>query len=520
MKKILLLTLICFTAVCNIEAQNKLNISDVKKVNVRNSGEIMDGDEVRGYFVFYVSDKIDKKTNEYTVQVSDNNLNKVKDIVFQSDKNDQILEASYNNNSIMFLIHNRKEKTLEYRCFGFDGKQKSTYTKELSKRSEALLEQTYKDEEGQNEALFNVNNNGFVTIYPVREGKHYSYEINFFFSDRNKSWSYEAAEEQEDKYNSALYLGCTDSIVFFEVIKRKKLMSRDNQNWILGINIFTGKKDFEFSTELEDYNFYPLNMARLNGTSNILLVGTYYEAGKEPGRDNTLGLAAWTVSSQGKVLAKKYNPWDGAIGKYLPTDAKGRVEDIGFLYFHKLMQTEDGNFYAVGEGYKKVVSGLGVASKVLGAMNNGGGLGVSAFKVKVTNMVVAQFDQNFNIKNAKVFEKRHNTIELSTGYEFLTPHTMALIARASGAFDYDFTQTDKFHTRITVGYSDYEKTSDYKGRTFNSITYIDGKLSTDKINLNSKSTWMRIFPAKPGYISILEYFKKEKTLEMRLEKIN
>ncbi|MBK7123625.1 MAG: hypothetical protein IPH68_12935 [Chitinophagaceae bacterium] len=82
----------------------------------------------------------------------------------------------------MFLFYNKKEKTLEYRSYNFEGKMISTYTKELTNRSKMLLEQTYgqKSDEGQNEALFSVQDQGYVTVYPVKEGKYYTYEVNFF----------------------------------------------------------------------------------------------------------------------------------------------------------------------------------------------------------------------------------------------------------------------------------------------------------------------------------------------------
>jgi hypothetical protein len=242
-----------------IFAQGKLSIDNVRQVSIRNSGEIMDGEELKGYFTFYVSDKVDRKTNEYTVQILDNNLNKVKDIVFEDDKNVQVLESSYNGNSIMFLFFNDKEKTLEYRAYGFDGKIKSTYTKELTKRSRNLIEETYntKSEEGSNEALFSVGDKGFTTVFPVKEGKYYSYEVNFFFTDQRKQWVYEAAEEQDDKWCSAVYLGASETTVLFEVVKQKRLLTGQPHSWLLGLDIATGKKTFEISTEAEDYKFYP-----------------------------------------------------------------------------------------------------------------------------------------------------------------------------------------------------------------------------------------------------------------------
>ncbi|MBK7559079.1 MAG: hypothetical protein IPI54_12870 [Chitinophagaceae bacterium] len=518
MKKILTLFVLAIMATTFIHAQDKLSIENVRSIYIRNSGEIMDGDELKGYFTFYVSDKVDSKTNEYTVQIMDNNLNKIKDIKFEDDKAVQILESSYNGQSIMFLFYNKREKTLEYRAYNFEGKMISTYTKELSNRSKMLLEQTYgqKSDEGQNEALFSVQDQGYVTVYPVKEGKYYTYEVNFFFTDRRKQWSYEAAEEQDDKWASAMFLGSTDSLVIFEVIKQKRLMGGVPHSWLLGLNIYTGKKVFEVSTEAEDYKFYPMNISAIRGSSDFLLMGTYYEPDGKVMKDASLGLAAWVFNPQGKVVSKKYNSWDGAISKYIATDKKGRVADLGYVYFHKILQTADGNFFAIGEGYKKVASGLGIATAIL---NRGSG-SVATAKLKITDLVTFKFNDKFEIKDAKIYDKNSNSQEMQSGAEYSSPHTMAVMAKAWGFFDYDFTQTNKEHTRFSVCYSDYVRDKDFKGKTFNSITYNEGKMTTDKIELTSKAKWLRVFPAKTGSVMIMEYFKKEKRLEMRLEKLN
>jgi hypothetical protein len=482
----------------------------------------MDGEELKGYFTFYVTDKKDRKTNAYVIQIMDNNLNKIKEIEFEDDKNEQVLESSYNGNSIMFLFYNSKEKTLEYRTYGFDGKQKGTYTKELNNRTKWLIESTYgsKSEEGQNEAIFSVGSLGFTTVIPVKEGKYYSYEVNFFFTDRNKQWTFEAAEEQEDKISNALYLGATDSLVVFEIIKQKKLMSNQSHSWLLGLNIYTGKKQFEVSTEAEDYKFFPMNIVPLPGKPEFMLLGTYYAPDGKVAKDASLGLASWRFNTAGTVVSKKYNSWEGPIGKFLPTDAKGKIADVGYIYFHKVLQTEDGKFFAVGEGYKKVVSGFGVAAGILSGLG-GGYSNVSMMKLKITDMLMLQFDEQFDIKNAKIYEKNSNSVEMPAGASYITPHSMALIAKSWGAFDYDFTTTDKSHTRFSVGYSDFVKDEDFKGRTFNTISYADGKVTTDKINIaNNKAKWTRLFPAKPGFIMIMEYFKKDKKLDVRLEKLN
>lgn len=524
MQRLILNLLWCFLLMEGLSAQSTLTIENVNSISIRNSGYILDGEEIRGYFTFYVSDKVDRKTNEYTLQILDQNLQKIKSIVFEDDKNIQILESSYNGNSIMFLFYNRSEKYLEYRTYGFDGKQKSTYTREIDKRTKQLIETTYgtKSEEGSNEALFSVNNVGYTTVYPVKEGKYISYEVNFFFSNSRKQWSYEAAEEQEDKMASAVYLGATDSIILFEVLKKKKFNSQTQRSWILGLNIFNGKKVFEMPTDGEEANFYPMNISRINGSRNFLLMGTYYEPEGKISKDASSGLASWKMTPEGNVLVKKYNPWDGDISKYLPANAKGKVQDVGYIYFHKILQTEDGNFFAIGEGYKRVLDGVGIASNILKSMSGHMKANEASanFKLKITDMVMLQFNENFDVQDARIIDKNSNSLVFAAGYGFLTPHLMALIAKSYRQFDYAFTKTDKEHSYFYFGYTDYVKTDDFKGLTFNSVKYEEGKITTDQINLSSKARWVSIFPAKTGYIAILEYFKKEKKLEFHFEKLN
>jgi hypothetical protein len=88
-----------------------------------------------------------------------------------------------------------------------------------------------------------------------------------------------------------------------------------------------------------------------------------------------------------------------------------------------------------------------------------------------------------------------------------------------GAFDYDFTTGEPDNSSFSVCFSDYVRTSEYKGKTFNTIRYNGTKFTTDKIEMKSKASSMKVLPAKPGSVMIMEYFKKSKRLDFRLEKI-
>src|SRR6185295_19499396 len=149
-------------SVLGLQAQNKLSIDKVYSTYLRNSGTIMENNQIKGYFFLYQSDKIDKHTNEYTLQILDQNLNKVKDIKFQDSKNLSLLEASYNGNSLAFLFKNDDTKMIDMKIYDVDGKLKYTYSREYDKRTEDLMKryETMHTDEGTNQNVFNLGNQG------------------------------------------------------------------------------------------------------------------------------------------------------------------------------------------------------------------------------------------------------------------------------------------------------------------------------------------------------------------------
>jgi len=89
-----------------------------------------------------------------------------------------------------------------------------------------------------------------------------------------------------------------------------------------------------------------------------------------------------------------------------------------------------------------------------------------------------------------------------------------------GQFDYAYSQTNKDVSSFTVCYSDYVRGKDYKGGTFNSISFNEGQITTDRINTKSDATFSTVMPAKQGQVLILDYYKKAKRIDVHFEKLN
>ena len=502
----------------SLSAQGKLSVDKVYSVYLRNSGTIMQKGQIKGYFFLYQSDKVDRHTNEYTVQILDENLNKVKSIQFEDSKKLSLLESAYNGSSLSFLFKDEDNKTLDMKIYDFDGKLKYTYSREFDKKTDELMKQyeTLHTDEGMNKNVFDVGDLGYVSVLPMRDGKQRTYEVDFYSSQTKKQWTYVPTDDAE-KYAFAEYLGSTDSLIILEVMKRNRALSTNITSHLVGINFVTKKKQFELEqTDKDEFKLLPSSVNPIEGSQNLLVIGSYYDKDENMMKDYGKGLAMYEITPAGKVVAKTYNTWAGDFARYLPTNSKGKIDAVGYLYIHRVIRTPDQKMFLVGEGYRREANAAGIALTVLSMGRNNV---IGNTKMVVTDMVIMQFDEKYKITGAAIYDKKNNTAMVSTAVDYNSQHYIAKFLKAVGAFDYEFTTGDEDHSNFAVCYSDYERSSEYHGQTFNAIRYNGTKFSTDKIELKTKASRMRVFPAKAGSVMIMEYFKKDKRLDFRLEKL-
>jgi hypothetical protein len=510
-----------FLTSTGMQAQTRLTVDKVYSTYSSRNGTIMENNQIKGYYFLYLSDKIDKNTNEYTLQILDENVNKVKDIKFQDSKKLRLLEAAYNGSTLAFLFKNSDEKTLDMKIYGLDGTLKYSYSRGYDKRTDRLMD-TYEairlSDEGANQNVFDLGKHGYASVLPLRDGKQRTYEVDFYSSEEKKQWTY-IPEDDEERYSDAEFLGSTDNLIILEVLKKDRKLSGKPSAHLVAIDFATKKKAFDIDNENDEYTFVPSNVTTEAGTGKIMVVGNYFDKNDNIMKDVSKGVAIYAIDSKGKVLSKTYNSWADDFAKYLPLNKKGKVDNIGYLFTQKVIQVPGGKMFLVGEGYKRQASAGGIALNAL-AMMGGGRSSVGVTKIVVTDMVILEFNNKYKVSNATVYDKTNNTAEASSMSDYNSQHAIAMYLKMRGAFDYNFTTVTTDNSSFAVCYSDWVRSSDYKGETFNSIRYDGTKFSTDKIELKSKASTLKIFPAKPGSVMIMEYFKKEKRLDFRIEKLS
>jgi hypothetical protein len=287
---------------------------------------------------------------------------------------------------------------------------------------------------------------------------------------------------------------------------------------LVAINFVTKKKVFEIDDANDNYTFVPSSVVPVKEKNELMVMGSYFDKDDNIAKDFSKGLAVYAIDSKGKIVTKTYNSWTEDFAKYLPVNSKGKIDNVGYLYIHKMIQGPNGKMFVVGEGYKRQANAGGIALTALGAL---GGVRTNAgvTKIVVTDMVIMEFNDKYKLKGPTIYDKTNNTAEASAMSDYNSQHAIAMYLKMKGAFDYEFTTGETDNANFSICFSDWERSSEYKGETFNSIHYNGNKFSTDKIQLKSKASKMRVFPAKPGSVMIMEYFRKDKRLDFRLEKL-
>src|SRR5579863_1743611 len=192
-----------------LKAQPRLTIDSVYSANLRNSGTIRVNGQIKGYFFLYISGKIDKYTNAYTLQILDENLNKTQSIRFEDSRRLYLAESAYNGNSISFLFRNIDKRTFDLNIYDFSGRLIYTYSRPIEDRTDQVMAfyGSRHSDEGMNKRLFDIGGRGYALIMPLPARHRKAFEVDFYSTESKVQWTY--VSEDSIKPSTAEYLGCT-----------------------------------------------------------------------------------------------------------------------------------------------------------------------------------------------------------------------------------------------------------------------------------------------------------------------
>jgi len=501
-----------FLVIAFFSMQSYAQISKIEGINkfkLRNSGVILDKNkDADGYYFFYVVDKLKKGNSEFAIQILDKNLNEVAKKTYVENKNTFLMSSSFNNQALMFAMANFVQEKIELLSFDKQANQQKTVSIPLEKKEIRYLQMAM-EQTSEFNVLFPVENKGFI-FNKFEDNKKIGYSLKYYPTDGGKAWEYSSPDESKEIL-AINPIEVNDKILVAIETSRPSLLSRKVTIRTKIIDVVTGKLIFEVENT-RDVKPRLINNAFVNSDGSIVLVGEYFKDGDNVFTDKSLGLYAQVLDDKGITIKESFISWSEDVTKIVKT-TKSFLDDKGYVYFHKMLQTKNGEYYAIGEYFKKTVSGAGVAMKILSRGQ------AAATQISIGNAVIFKFDNDFKLKSIKEFDKTKSNVPCIT--DFGSPQLNAHVVKAFGGFDYEYTQIDKTNDRFYACFVDYEKEKGQKSKNaFKTIIYDDGELSQDKIYLKDGEKEFKVLPGKLGNVMLVEYNKKEKSINIHLEKIN
>ncbi|MDH4472427.1 MAG: hypothetical protein QE487_07445 [Fluviicola sp.] len=503
---------------------NVLNLKSAKQ-----SGTIIEDSKIVGYFIFYFKEKQDKKTSTYEIELFDDNYNSLKSFEVTRPKNTYMLEMVFNGE--VFMLHFYDAKTgYEFVTYNRDGevvgskkipKEELGYW-ELNRATTNIQSAT------ENTTIFPTGKTGFVrqTFTKGENRRKYGYEIVAYNNEMDELWSY-GSDPNSEIIEGADLNDATTKVIAATVTKKKNISTKKMDTYCLLLNASTGELIKEISMGGEDEGKKSLLKTFVDESKEtILLIGEYYKPGDDILKDKSQGMFLDEVSMSGSLVSSTEYKWKGDVDKFkqenISDEDKKEADKQFYLFFHDVIRTSDGRLYLVAEQYRKQLSAGGTAVNVLAAAA-GGSSNASNFEILVGNMVVIEFDATNKMTGYDLISKRKTSVLLPAGAGFWNTAFLGYYINSMGAFDYAFTSNDKKGDRYSVVYIDANRKEEKgaaKSDLMVGVIQIDGGERTNSrvpINMESRFWWIQA--AKPGYISVGEYFRKEKRIDLRLEPI-
>jgi hypothetical protein len=498
-------------------AQN-LSKSGVLRMNIRSSGAIIQDDQVKGYYLFYRVEKTDPKNYNYLLSVLDENLRSINEINIIRPKNFTLIEAAFNGEAFGFLFYDSKVKQVELISYDRSLKQLGSVRKVVSSK---LMNTTFRGiASGMNanqSYLIPVEYKGFL-YYGLKAGSKMHYQLELVDNTMKTVWQEKVPDGAKHSIEIAAEAFQSEDFIVSMVTKKSSTSSSNTYSDLLVHETGTGKMIFRAPLRTDKYSVLFSNVFYDSTKNNFLVFGEYFNLTDSELSDRSLGFITITYDMSGKMLNVKTNSWVD-LSSAAPVNERGKFDgNKTNILFHEIVRTADGKTFVIGEQYKKAASAAGIVTTVL----LGPRAGVSTVQLNVYNMVVFEFSPDYTINKVSVFEKDKNVLQLPYGYGMLSPRTLSYYAKTVGGFDYAFTQTSFDRNTFYVSYVNYDRESGQKAKNvLGMIIYTPEKnFVVDKLPMSRRSADFYIYKAKEGYVLITEYFRKEKKMESRLEKIN
>jgi hypothetical protein len=502
MKKIVLGVLLVFT---------QLLTAQIVELNKLSSGVLYDSDvikddknNIKGYFLLFESDKIQKETYILEYVVLDENLTKVTNGYLEEMKYSSLLlkadkittDVTLYNNKLLIELNDDTVNGKIFRRYRIldlsNNKMSDIFIFRNGKlESKPKFDRSLKNfDANQTDKIIGVDGVGLVTI---KEEKDQTGKEKFLVClDDNfiKKWktTYEITKNDYG-FKELEFLDSSDNYIVFSNHYTKGGYYKP-VNSIMVFDAITGKLNFEFLFSNQDKYSHKVVDSYIEN-EDLILLGNYSKKSDYGfiNDEENLGLFKMKLNlKSGKKLEEKFLNWTELSSK-MEINKYGEIKKEGFVFVHDLIQLSNGKIITVCEAFK-------------------------GSPITTNNIYFLEISEKFSFNKVFISEKFRNKF----------PGTAAHSRRIKefGAFDYmDYQDLDD--DEFLFYFSDNEKKSKNRNQNtkFGIVSYNNEEFNKKQLNLKTDISTIFAYPAKKGYIMLIEFFDaKSKPTQIRLEKVN
>ena len=512
MKKIkLVLFLSALLSGFSVFSQSKI-FDNVLDIEVQSTVEIVNNKQIVGYAFFYKIDKM-KKSALYRLSILDENLKEIGSNEFEGAKDLYLRRAVYESDRLFFSFYD-KDKTDGYeqfvKVYDLKGKDKGLvpYEPEKVKRGfigAAMAKGVAHQMEEMYQGYENVEGKGYVAVYQGK-AKTGGVDIQMVGNNGKLLWEQNYTAEKGDRTDMYLVGATANTILLFQ-IERSGLSAADADVFLIGLSADKGKELFKKPMDINDFTYEPMLFKK--NDDKIIIISTITNHGDKFYNAKPIGLNIGELNDQtGEIKTIKDFMYKTDLGNVLTMVSDSKSEE-GYMKIHDMCKLQNGGFILVGEFFRKTVSGLGVASIVLGG-------NASASQATVEDLFLLRIDNSLKATALEKIEKDKQRYPIPAGA------AVGLIARyLTYIHGYGYMYTDEGligDTKTIVARGSFGE--DKYGTVAITVDPKKG-FTTKRFNLEKeKKVTYFISRAKPGYVMITKYNSKEKSLSVNLEKVN
>ncbi len=504
------LLLVLLLSLASSSNAQRATISDTDGAYLTQSNAIQGADGITGYYFLtrVAKTKMVRKGNrrkETTVYVSrltlmDQSLNVIGTKDYKAGDDIEVLDVAYNGTylGVKMIDHEKERKWISVLdAEGNEVRRGSLKygTLDNPKYAAAMA------------AFFDVGlaplKEGFMDISLETAGKSAmsksAYHAKYVPNDpEGKGFMIRSARNSPD-YESANFLAANDSLIVITILKRPNMLSQKFNTEIKAYHTQTGEMVWE--QEFTD-DAMPVRWFSASFQGDELVVG-----GMDVGRNGKLmtdipdGLNFLRLNAEGEITERKRVELASALSQHVKVRAGGAVDGMGNIFIHDMGLTEEGYIQVACEFYKTF---------------NGG--------VTAKDGLVLHLDPAFALTDITVLEKgrtvdsRGILLTLKGGVNLGKKGSVAALGAVRGIFDHAYThQTPAGVTSVYFsGNSEKRKEGKYSVHV---ASLLDGEVTRDKLEMSASSDEVRVYPAKDGYVMVVEYDKDTRSLDIHMERL-